>query len=158
MNTVRMYLNEEKVQKHEDFKERDRTLKSGEMHTDYALSGLPVYRDGAGRFFISSLSLEEPASPILEGLVEELSFYASIPAHPERTLGVYELGSATGTLDGTRNQGGVYSLQIRADELGDIQELYRQIRAGTINPSESWGEEQRAPTRGSCIRRFFSRS
>ncbi|MCH8327872.1 MAG: hypothetical protein IID15_05025, partial [Candidatus Marinimicrobia bacterium] len=114
------------------------------QHADYKVGRLVIHCNPLGRFYVDSLSVEEPVPTILESFVEGFSLYARIPAYPSRELGEYELGSAVGTLDRDPSHD-TFDLRIEAEELGDIRNLLSEIRRGAIRPSESWENEQKQP-------------
>jgi len=134
--SVNVYFQDE-VQKKDGFIVTNYTHK-GKQLDEYSLPGLQLYRD-KGRFYFFFSELDNPIPTIVEDVVEDISFYDRIPCNPERIIGVYKYKSAEAELDRSGERV-TYGLKIHGKNMEDIRELYRQIRAGTITPEESWDE------------------
>lgn len=135
--SINIYLNTKKLENHKDFETTSRTDK-GNKWDNYQFLGSSVFGE-RGKYYIISHEIEEDLSASIEEMVEEISFHGSISLHPKRITGAYTHKSATATVDVRKEN---YIVEIRGKRMEDVRELYHLIRAGKIQPKESWEEEQ----------------
>lgn len=136
--SIRVYLTEG-VRSKEYFEEQPQyDRRDGSKWIKYRLSGgISLLQEGDRLYF--SLDMGDPIPPFTEDVVEEVSLYDYFSTFPTRARGVYKYKDATAQLDlpGTN-----YILQIRGRCLTNVVDLYHQIRAGIILPTESWEAKQ----------------
>lgn len=138
--SLRVYLSKG-VKEVDGYKEH-KSFNSGKEYTEYLLPGMNLYFDD-DKFHINLSRPTDSIPEYLQTLVEEISFYDTIPTHPKRETGVYRLMSAEAEVEVyTAGKTPCYSVRIRAKEMGDIIELFRLIQTGNIRPDESFECEQ----------------
>lgn len=134
-----IYLDSKKVEKLEGFEEIERHDR-GRKWFNYLLPGISISRE-KGRYYVVLHEVGDSIPELVKDIVEEISFYDSIPACPTRMRGVYVYQDATATVD-KRDSQDYYEVRIRGKKMESVCELYRLIRAGKIKPKESWEEKQ----------------
>lgn len=118
------------------------TRAEGDPAAVYRYQGLRIQREAGGRLHIDLPSIDDAVPPDLLPFAEEFSTHERIPTTPPRTLGLYRHSSAEGTLDQSSGAAEEYTLRIRGTTCADVQALYLAVRAGTIQPENSWGGQQ----------------
>ena len=114
------------------------------MYDEYVedyLPGIKLYRHN-GRFYISLDRGDEPIPSLLIDLVEEISLQDYFPKNPKRTSGIYKYKDAKAVLEDLGPNNTANRVQICGKTKDNVIELYNQIRAGKIHPTESWEVEQ----------------
>ncbi len=108
--------------------------------------GIRLKTDDDGRLYVYPTASKVP--PALKDFVEEATMMNDFPAEPHRTAGRYEHKGAVMFVDADPKRG--HKIFARGPVLDDLVDLYLKIRAGTIQPKESWeGEQVKAlPTDG----------
>ena len=95
--------------------------------------GVEIFRDEDEQFYCVPTSEKTPRA--IEQFVASASIRAFIPPTPHRTLGVYRDGETSITVDR-----GERDLRVNgtAKSIDALLDLYRAIRAGKIQPTDSW--------------------
>lgn len=88
----------------------------------------------------------------LKDLVEEVSYYETIPRMGNREPGIYRHESAECELipddnGSAKREKLVYQLKFKAKKLEDIRVLMHKVKTGTIRPDESYAGPQSGKTR-----------
>ena len=107
--------------------------------------------DDGGRWYIH-LNQNSPIPQVLAEVVDEVSIFETIPAHPSRERGVYNLESARATVDvgyyGDLGGMMTYEVIITAKTLEDARELLERIKIGNIHrPDVSYDAPQSGKSR-----------
>ena len=159
--SLNIYLDKSAVESHATF-QPDGPSGHGLPH----LFGDAIYRDEKGYRIHGTLG-SSVLNHYLE-MVSGASAYEEFDRTARRTIGLYRLGKAEGTLDhGIRTEGigrdaehyPCYKLHILStgqDSIEVATELYRRIRAGSIAPAISWEAEQVMGNPISWLRRHFA--
>jgi hypothetical protein len=130
-----------KIRKDERFRF---TQKPGGSGTDryyydvFYLENIQISDSRDGNFY---LDIDDLNSNVPEQIPEQLIVGYSIQrplAGCHRHFGIYELGKAKATVDGSNSLG----VEVTGTSLEDVRKLYTQIRAGTILPTEDWEAPQ----------------
>jgi len=97
-----------------------------------------------GRFFVGLNSLTAGVDEKLKPFVEEISFNEMVNNAPMRQFGVYRASDIEAEVEGLQFNKESYKISMRGkmEDMPAMLALYRQIRAGTIQPEESWSDEQ----------------
>lgn len=135
--SVNVYLSD-KIREHSEFKSRPY---QGSDQMKLTFGSLDVFSNRGRLHLIWSES--EPIPANLNDLVEEISWYESIPQMSHRESGVYRLNTAEceltpGDAGNSKREKPVYWLKIKAKNLEDIHALLHKVKTGTIRPDESY--------------------
>ena len=108
----------------------------------YTLGVLKLKRDEDGRLIYqiqndrSPLALRIPIA--LREYVIAVSMIRRFPDDPIRIFGVYQYLEARATVDILRDGDPWIMVHVIGKDLENVAQLYGRIRAGTIEPTESW--------------------
>jgi hypothetical protein len=110
----------------------------------------PHFRDvvlfeptNAGKLHLHLLfsDLDEKVPDFLVEFVDEILLIENFSESPSRDKGVYTQGKVRARLD-ANSSGYLLKMSGSYDDLSDILKLYHAIRAGTVQPTESWENPQ----------------
>lgn len=123
-------------------------LSKGELWEEHSIVGISIFRN-TGRWYSIFGNPETDRVPAaVVNMVDEISFWDYIPSHPKREAGVYHHASAEAEVqpysDGKGNKNQV---RVIAKKMGDVVELLRMIKAGSIRPDESYEGQQNGMSR-----------
>ena len=113
--------------------------------------GLHLFGGEKGRLYL--MWDDEAVIPDeLKELVEEISWYDTIPQMGRREAGVYRYESAEceltpGDHGNAKREKPVYWLKLKAKNMEDIRVLIHKVKTGAIRPEESYEEPQGGKTR-----------
>lgn len=140
--SVNVYIKEDEIIKMSGFKTIEKGGKNGQSWEEYDLSGIKLYFE-KGRWY-TTLNIRDNTPDLIKDIVEEVSFLEYIPIKPWRESGVYKLGTAIAEIELSGKMCGdtVKKVFIKAENLGDIQEIFHKIKTGSIRPEESFEGEQ----------------
>ncbi|MDD5437597.1 MAG: zinc-ribbon domain-containing protein [Patescibacteria group bacterium] len=107
---------------------------------------VPICLDADGRPYYEvkndQLPVSEITPPTLREHVTCYSWFITLHRNcPTKTLGQYKYETATAKLDRTED-GQRIKAHIQGPNLEHVHALYRQIRVGSVSPSESWDWEE----------------
>jgi len=113
------------------------------------LNGVQVFLDADGRPFYEVKNDRVPlpllTPSVLQDYVEYYSWVVPLwPNCPTQTLGLYEHETAQATVDLAKEDRSRLTAQIHGPKLEHVHQLYRMIRTGTAEPTETWEWEAQA--------------
>ncbi len=143
--SVNVYVKEE-VENQEGFEAVERSGgKPTQRWHDHYFKGLSIHREHGWHFSLQELTDQIPE--FIREFVTHLTFRDNIPTRPSRKLGVYKHGDSEAELDiSPYSHGENYELKMCGKDLAEMLTLYRGIRAGTLQPTQSWEGEQTGST------------
>ena len=145
--SIKVYLTGNAVESIEGFTTKSRQSNDSDKEwNEYELPGIKLCHE-KGRWHLRLHELTDPIPELVVDIVDEISFYESIPTYPERVAGIYRHESAVAEIIPEAIRSDSYiRMRIVSKNMDDLRELYLKIRVGSILPEESYEEQQISPT------------